>query len=278
MPSVHAGGALQQRGIQGFDGGVRRKLDGGAKGWDDLSLAGDNELQWPQGTLAPAGAHYSPGLPQELRMLVPASAAPERAPLSASALDGRPASPSTVEKMASMLRSLSFSAGRPLVGGDAAARGAQFLHVASTLQGELGAAHMQRLRERSPALARRLEGVLIASMATLLGAHAVEGAKAHEARSTAASHRLKRRAAISRRVLIVTRLVGLVGGRACGTLGRGVGAVRGALRLIDEAFELSKRRVVKEQRAWQLGPAIGDAIRQARLELHHAERVEARLH
>ena len=176
MPSAHAGGALQQRGIQGFDGGVRRKLDGGAKGWDDLSLAGDDELQWPQGTLAPAGAHYSPGLPQELRMLVPASAAPERAPLSASALDGRPASPSTVEKMASMLRSLSFSAGRPLVGGDAAARGAQFLHVASTLQGELGAAHMQRLRERSPALARRLEGVLIASMATLLGAHAVEGA------------------------------------------------------------------------------------------------------
>ena len=109
-------------------------------------------------------------------MLVPASAAPERAPISAAALDGRPASPSTVEKMASMLRSLSFSAGRPLVGGDAAARGAQFLHVASTLQGELGAAHMQRLRERSPALARRLEGVLIASMATLLGAHAVEGA------------------------------------------------------------------------------------------------------
>ena len=56
MPSAHAGGALQQRGIQGFDGGVRRKLDGGAKGWDDLSLAGDDELQWPQGTLAPAGA------------------------------------------------------------------------------------------------------------------------------------------------------------------------------------------------------------------------------
>ena len=42
MPSAHAGGALQQRGIQGFDGGVRRKLDGGAKGWDDLSLAGDD--------------------------------------------------------------------------------------------------------------------------------------------------------------------------------------------------------------------------------------------
>ena len=78
MPSANAGGALQQRGIQGFDGGVRRKLDGGAKGWDDLSLAGDDELQWPQGTLAPAGAHYSPGLPQELRMLVPASAAPAK--------------------------------------------------------------------------------------------------------------------------------------------------------------------------------------------------------
>lgn len=87
----------------------------------------------------------------------------------------RPVSPGTIEKSASLLRSLSFVASRPPSGETAADRSAAFAQVGQALRSEMHGAQMQRLRQAAPELAPRLQSSLLACCGALLGAQDSDG-------------------------------------------------------------------------------------------------------
>lgn len=82
---------------------------------------------------------------------------------------GRPSSPGTVEKAASMLRSLSYIASRPSGGEMLADRAAAFLAVGGTLRRELRSEQVERLASAAPELCQRLQTALFAGCGVLLG-------------------------------------------------------------------------------------------------------------
>ena len=82
----------------------------------------------------------------------------------------RPVSPGTIEKSASLLRSLSFAAQRPSTGETSAERAAAFAAVGQVLRSELHGAQMQRLQAAAPELAPRVQAALLACCGSLLGA------------------------------------------------------------------------------------------------------------
>ena len=86
----------------------------------------------------------------------------------------RPASPGTVETMASKLRSLSFAAGRPRTG-EAAGRAAQYVAAGDALKEQLRSQQSERLRQVAPALAGRLDAALLASCGVLLATEHADG-------------------------------------------------------------------------------------------------------
>ena len=81
----------------------------------------------------------------------------------------RPVSPGTIEKSASLLRSLSFIAQRPAAGETGKDRAAAFAQAGKTMRIELQGAQMQRLRQAAPDLAPRLQSALLACCGSLLG-------------------------------------------------------------------------------------------------------------
>ena len=86
----------------------------------------------------------------------------------------RPASPGTVETMASKLRSLSFAAARPRTG-QAAGRAAQYVAAGDALKEQLRSQQSERLRQVAPALAGRLDAALLASCGVLLATEHADG-------------------------------------------------------------------------------------------------------
>ena len=87
----------------------------------------------------------------------------------------RPVSPGTVEKMASLLRSISFAAGRSGVG-EASELSASFSSVAATLATELRGDEFSRLTSCAPELAKQLQASLLASCGALLGGQSSDAA------------------------------------------------------------------------------------------------------
>ena len=86
----------------------------------------------------------------------------------------RPASPGTVETLASKLRSLSFAAARPR-SGQAAGRAAQYVAAGDALKEQLRSQQSERLRQVAPALACRLDAALLASCGVLLATEHADG-------------------------------------------------------------------------------------------------------
>ena len=86
----------------------------------------------------------------------------------------RPASPGTVETLASKLRSLSFAAARPR-SGQAAGRAAQYVAAGDALKEQLRSQQSERLRQVAPALAGRLDAALLASCGVLLATEHADG-------------------------------------------------------------------------------------------------------
>ena len=125
------------------------------------SLQGGSDLPLPLQNYSAAAALPMPYLG------APASAGEPRGP--------RPASPGTVEKMASLLRSLSFAASRPHVG-DAAELTATYKSIAATLTTELRGDEFGRLETRVPELSKPLHTALIASCGALLGVQHADAA------------------------------------------------------------------------------------------------------
>ena len=82
----------------------------------------------------------------------------------------RPVSPSTIEKSASLLRSLSMAATRPAKGETPENRSRIFAGVARGLRTELQGDQMARLRTAAPELGPRLQAALLAACGALLGA------------------------------------------------------------------------------------------------------------
>ena len=82
---------------------------------------------------------------------------------------GRPSSPGTIEKIASMLRSLSYIANRPPGGEAPAERSAAFAAVASSLRQDVRSDQLSRLATVAPDLAQRLQTTLLAGCGALLG-------------------------------------------------------------------------------------------------------------
>jgi len=157
-------------------------------GWQ--SLAAEAELRWP--TPGPLGGappdvlmldedghtlqreggavlHMPSGTPGmfHVDMLLPPPPAPSGLHPGA-----RPASPSSVEKMASLLRSISFVAGRPRTGSAAeeASRIQAYDTVAWNLRNELGSESIGRMAQVAPHLVSTLEAALLSSAGVLLGA------------------------------------------------------------------------------------------------------------
>ena len=89
---------------------------------------------------------------------------------------GRPLSPGTVEKSASLLRSLTFAASRPSKGESTAERGAAFEGVGAALARELHSEQMDRLLATAPQLGQRLHAALLAVCGALLGTAHPDGA------------------------------------------------------------------------------------------------------
>ena len=89
--------------------------------------------------------------------------------------NGRPVSPGTVEKSASLLRSLSFVANRPLAGETSADRSAAFEAVGDALRRELRSDPMGRLFDAAPLLGQRLQSSLLATCGAMLGAQHADG-------------------------------------------------------------------------------------------------------
>ena len=98
----------------------------------------------------------------------------------------RPASPGTVEKMAALLRSISFAAALPPVGdggdgsdGDGCGgglNGGKLMAVATALAMELRGKEFERLAACAPELAWPLHAALLVSCAALLGGSNADGA------------------------------------------------------------------------------------------------------
>ena len=86
----------------------------------------------------------------------------------------RPASASTVERMAGMLRSISFAAGQPPTGtsGADSARSQACAAVAASVRRDFAGAAIGRLVESAPHVALALQGAVLASAGVLLGAEA----------------------------------------------------------------------------------------------------------
>ena len=81
----------------------------------------------------------------------------------------RPVSPGTIEKSASLLRSLSFAAARPATKAETPAeRGRAFAAVGSALRHELQSDQMARLRSAAPELGPRVQAALMAACGALL--------------------------------------------------------------------------------------------------------------
>jgi len=145
-------------------------------GWD--SLEAEAELRWPTpDVMSGAGDRNFDILTVEpssrLSSALPAHAAPVVAPPALTPPPARPASPTSVEKMASMLRSLSFAATQPRSASEAG-RAQQFQGASAMLQRELFAGHVQRLLLAAPALAQRLVTALTSTCGVLLGAENTE--------------------------------------------------------------------------------------------------------
>eukprot|EP00967_Tisochrysis_lutea_P070646 scaffold93305_cov26-Tisochrysis_lutea.AAC.3 len=158
------------------------------------SLAAEEELRWPgpdvlsldeqgrtidrQGAAAAAALSSTARPASSLPSGTPApSLGPSLLPLSLphtqATFGRRPASPSSVEKLASLLRSVSFLAGRPRAAGSPQAeaeRREAFDALAVNLRSELRSEPLQRFEEAAPALVGALRGSLLSAAALLLGA------------------------------------------------------------------------------------------------------------
>ncbi len=92
------------------------------------------------------------------------------------AVAARPVSPGTVEKAASLLRSLSFACGRPATGESALERAKAYAMVGATLRRELRGDQFERLSHVAPKLGTQLQSALLSSCGALLGAQHPDGA------------------------------------------------------------------------------------------------------
>jgi len=154
-------------------------------GWNEL--AAEEELRWP--TPGPLGGPDVLMLDEEGRTLQREGGALHHMPNGTPARHGadvplppppslgpppgpRPASPSSVEKMASLLRSISFVAGRPRTGSatEETARVQAYDTVAWNLRHELGSDSIGRMGQVAPHVVSALQAAILSSAGVLLGA------------------------------------------------------------------------------------------------------------